>query len=83
MSPGATVQVRVELDDAPRTVDIPAELAATLGESPAATAAYDRLSYTHRKEYARWVGTAKRPQTRLDRAAKAVRMLLDGIATPG
>jgi uncharacterized protein YdeI (YjbR/CyaY-like superfamily) len=40
------------------------------------------LSYTHRKEYARWVGEAKKEQTRMARAAKAVRMLEQGVRTP-
>jgi uncharacterized protein YdeI (YjbR/CyaY-like superfamily) len=77
------VQVRIELDHEPRTVEPPDELAAALRDAPDAAAVYERLSYTHRKEYARWVGSAKRPQTRLDRAARSVQMLRDGISTPG
>jgi len=41
------------------------------------------LSYTHRKEYAQWVGGGEREQTRLSRAARSVSMLVDRIRTPG
>jgi hypothetical protein len=50
---GEPVRVRVELDHAPREVDVPAELAAALREAPEAAAAFEKLAFTHRKEYAR------------------------------
>jgi Bacteriocin-protection, YdeI or OmpD-Associated/Domain of unknown function (DUF1905) len=81
--PGDAVDVVVELDDQPRTVDVPAELRAALDAAPVASSAFEGLSYTHRKEYCRWVGDAKREQTRMDRAARAVTMLRDGVRTPG
>jgi len=71
----APVDVRVELDDAPREVDVPAELEAALAADPQAKAAYERLSFTHRKEYARWVAEAKREATKADRAAKTIERL--------
>jgi hypothetical protein len=80
---GDRVRVTVELDRAPRTVELPAELAAALAGAPAAARAYEALSYTHRKEYAQWVGEAKRVQTRELRAGKAVEMLCTGARTPG
>ena len=80
---GDAVAVTVEPDDSPREVDIPAELAATLHSSHDAELAYQALSFTHRKEYARWVAEAKRPETRKARAAKAIEMLNDGVRTPG
>ena len=83
VAPGDIVEVSIESDDLPRAVDLPAELTEALAGSPEAAGAFDALSFTHRKEYARWVGDAKRAQTRLDRAARAVTMLTDGIRTPG
>ncbi|TDE09644.1 YdeI/OmpD-associated family protein [Jiangella asiatica] len=77
---GDTVHVRIEPDDAPRVVRVPAELAAALGESPVAARAFEALSYTHRKEYAEWVAEARRQQTRDSRAATTVRKLLSGGA---
>ena len=80
---GDGVRVTVARDDAPRIVELPPELERELNGAPDAARAYEALSYTHRKEYARWVGEAKREQTRLTRAAKAVTMLREGTKTPG
>ena len=41
-----------------------------------------RLSYTHRREYARWIDEAKREETRERRVARAVEMLRAGVRTP-
>ena len=49
---GDTVEVKLELDTAPREVDVPEALANGLAEDSAARAAIDRLAYAHRKEYA-------------------------------
>jgi antitoxin component of MazEF toxin-antitoxin module len=75
---GDTVDVMLELDTAPREVDVPEALAAALAGDGAAKAAFDSLAYTHRKEYARWVAEAKRVQTRDRRIAKALEMLHAG-----
>jgi Bacteriocin-protection, YdeI or OmpD-Associated/Domain of unknown function (DUF1905) len=79
---GDEVDVDVELDDAPREVDVPPELAAVLQRDPEAARAFEKLSYTHRKEYARWIAEAKRAETKQRRVANAVRMLREGIQTP-
>jgi hypothetical protein len=78
LSPGDLVEVLVELDDAPRVVEVPPELATALNEDAVAAAAFGKLSFTHRKEYARWVAEAKRPATRSDRVAKTLQRLKDG-----
>lgn len=83
VSVGDRVRVEIRLDDAPREVDMPAELAAALVAAPDAAGYYEELSYTHRKEYARWVGEAKRADTRVSRAAKAVTLMRQGVRTPG
>ncbi len=72
VKPGDTVTIEIERDDAPRTVDIPADLAAALDADPAVRAAFDAMSYTHRKEYVNAVLDAKRPETRTRRLALAV-----------
>jgi bifunctional DNA-binding transcriptional regulator/antitoxin component of YhaV-PrlF toxin-antitoxin module len=83
ISLGDVVEVVLERDDAPREVDVPAELAAALAAAePELRAAFDALAFTHRREYAEWVGEARRDQTRLTRAAKAVDMLRDGVKHP-
>lgn len=79
---GDQVQVTVAPDDEPRAVALPPELAQALTYAPEAVSAYEVLSHTHRKEYARWVSDAKRAETRAARAAKAVTMLQHGVRTP-
>ena len=69
---GDQVEVTIELDLAPRTVEVPADLAAALAAQPGATAAFDALSYTMRKEYVRQVEEAKAPATRDRRIAGIV-----------
>lgn len=72
---GDELDVGIELDDAPRTVDLPADLAAAMAEVPAAAQAWPKLSSTHQKEWARSVEDAKKPQTRARRVAAAVEAL--------
>src|SRR3954454_8962243 len=47
---GDEVEGEVELDYAPREVEVPEALASALGEDAEARAAFDGLAYTHRKE---------------------------------
>jgi len=69
---GDQLDVTVEVDDAPRTVTLPDDLAAALHADPEASAFYDTLSYTNQKTYATWVTDAKKRETRADRVAKSV-----------
>lgn len=75
---GDTVDVAVELDDAPREVDVPDDLAAALSADRKAKAAFDAMAFTHRKEFARWVADAKRDDTRRRRVTQAVEMIRAG-----
>jgi Bacteriocin-protection, YdeI or OmpD-Associated/Domain of unknown function (DUF1905) len=75
---GDTVDVVLELDTAPREVEVPPALASALAEDSAARTAFDALSFTHRKEYARWIDEAKRDETRLRRVTQALEMLRRG-----
>ena len=72
---GDSVKVVVERDNGPRTVETPADLAAVLKRAPAAQSAFDKLSYSHRKEYVRWIEEAKKPETRARRLEKTIEML--------
>jgi hypothetical protein len=74
---GDQVEVTLELDLEPRTVDVPADLATALAEKPGATAAFDAMSYTKRKEAVRQVEEAKTQETRERRIAKIVGPLGD------
>jgi hypothetical protein len=75
---GDTIEVEITLDRAAREVDVPAALTEALVGDPQARAAFDRLAYTHRKEYARWIDEAKRPETRARRIIQALEMLRQG-----
>jgi uncharacterized protein YdeI (YjbR/CyaY-like superfamily) len=75
---GQQVELALELDAAPREVEVPAALARALADDPVAGAAFEALSYTHRKEYARWIEEAKREQTRERRVTQALAMLRAG-----
>jgi Bacteriocin-protection, YdeI or OmpD-Associated/Domain of unknown function (DUF1905) len=79
---GDNVEVVLELDTAPREVDVPEALASALASDPTAHAAFDGLAFTHRKEYARWIAEAKREETRERRVAKALEMLHQAKAPP-
>jgi hypothetical protein len=69
IEPGTDVEVSLELDTQPRTVEVPADLAAAL-DAAGAREAFDRLSYSVRKEHVRQVEDAKSPETRTRRIAK-------------
>ncbi len=73
---GDTVHIRLERDTKERSVDLPGDLAAALTTAPEAHAAYEKLSYTHRKEYVQWIDEAKRPETRTRRVAGTIEKLL-------
>jgi hypothetical protein len=75
---GDEVEVTVELDVAPREVEVPAALAEALAADPEAAALFDRMAFTHRKEYARWVAEAKKEETRQRRVQQAVEMIRAG-----
>jgi hypothetical protein len=77
---GDLVIVEMERDDGPREIAIPPELSRALDADAAVRARYDELSYSHRKEYADWIASAKQPETRARRAGKAVAALLEGRA---
>jgi bifunctional DNA-binding transcriptional regulator/antitoxin component of YhaV-PrlF toxin-antitoxin module len=74
ISAGDHIVITLELDTTPRTVDVPADLAKTIKKA-GMSAAWNKLSYTHRKEYVRAVEEAKRPETRTKRIEKALEML--------
>jgi hypothetical protein len=77
---GDEVEVTVELDVAPREVDVPEALAAALASDPQAETAFAALAFTHRKEYARWIADAKREETRQRRVQQALEMIRAGKA---
>jgi len=72
---GDTVEVLIELDTAPRTVDPPDDLARLLARDKKAAAAWAKLSFTNQKEMARSLEEAKKPETRERRLKAAIAKL--------
>jgi uncharacterized protein YdeI (YjbR/CyaY-like superfamily) len=57
---------------------IPGELKKALASRPAAQAAWDKLSPSHKTEYVKWIVEAKKPEMRVSRASQAVSRLTGG-----
>ena len=81
--PGDRVEVILEEDPAERTVDIPEDLQKALDTHLVAANRFASLSYTNRKEYARWVEEAKKEETRKARVERTISMLEQGKRNPG
>jgi hypothetical protein len=75
---GDEIEVVVEEDTEPRQVEVPPDLQQALENDPEARAFFAQLSYTHQREYVRWIIEAKRDQTRQDRIHRAIEMLKQG-----
>lgn len=72
---GDAIDVDLTLDTTPRTVEVPDDLQSALNASSVAAAAWEKLSYTHRKEHVRSVIDAKKAETRTRRVASVVAKL--------
>jgi uncharacterized protein YdeI (YjbR/CyaY-like superfamily) len=57
---------------------IPPGLSAALKSNPAASAAFEAFSNSHRKEYAEWIGEAKTAETRERRIRTAIEWISEG-----
>ena len=75
---GDEIQVTVEPDLEERVIEIPKDLMKELKKDKEAKAFFDKLSYTHRKEYVNWVTEAKKEETRQNRIIKTIEMLKKG-----
>lgn len=71
---GDEVEVTLEFDDAPRTVEPPADLAAALAEA-GISEAWTKLAPSHQKAHVTAIESAKAPETRARRIAAAVEKL--------
>ena len=59
-----------------RIVEVPAVLACMLQTHPVAAARFERLPYSHKKEFLDWIASAKKEETRTRRLEKLIPMLL-------
>jgi Bacteriocin-protection, YdeI or OmpD-Associated/Domain of unknown function (DUF1905) len=78
VSAGDEVEVELELDTAPRVIEVPADLAAALDAQPAARATFDKLSYSNKSWHTLQIAAAKAPETRARRIEKSVAALAEG-----
>ena len=72
---GEEIKVSVEADIEERVIAVPAELKRAFKSDKDAKSAFEKLSYTHQKEYVKWIEEAKKAETRQSRVVKTVEML--------
>lgn len=72
VSKGDQLEVVVEFDEAPREMDVPEHLQAMLSKRKGVQAAWDGMSFSHRREYVNAITEAKKPETLQRRVAKTI-----------
>jgi Bacteriocin-protection, YdeI or OmpD-Associated/Domain of unknown function (DUF1905) len=75
---GDVVDVELQLDEAPRVLEVPADFTAALDADPAARAFFDGLSYSNRSRFTLSIADAKTPETRQRRIDKSIALLGEG-----
>jgi len=73
---GDRVNVTLQFDEEPRVVKVPPDFARALRTNPIVKTRWDKLSYTHRKEYVNAIEETKKPETRARRIQKAIEQLM-------
>jgi len=72
---GDEIKVSVELDIEERVITVPAELKRAFKVEKEAKAFFEKLSYTHQKEYVTWINEAKKDETRARHVEQTLKML--------
>lgn len=75
---GERYTLQIEADTEERTVELPDDLAAAIAGDDTALATWQRLSFTNKREIAESITSAKKPETRERRIAKAAERLRAG-----
>ncbi len=75
---GEKVSVELWEDKEERVVEIPEDVLEVFQKNEKAFELYQKMSYTHRKEYMRWITDAKKIETREARKVKMIEMILAG-----
>jgi Bacteriocin-protection, YdeI or OmpD-Associated/Domain of unknown function (DUF1905) len=75
---GDEIDVVVEPDTQPREVEVPDDFANALNADAVARQAFERLSYSHKRQHVQAIQAAKKPETRVRRIEKALDMLRSG-----
>ena len=75
---GDKIEVELELDDKPREVRVPDDLAAALDRDAKAKSFFEELTYSQKQWYVLPIEEAKKQETRERRLDKALQMLREG-----
>src|SRR5208283_1029911 len=78
MKRGSRTHFVMQRDDKPRTVVVPPALKKAFAARRRAKTVFDKLSFTHRKEYVSWIAGTKPEETVQHRVKKVVATLLAG-----
>jgi hypothetical protein len=70
------------IDVANKKVTLPPEVKAELSKIPQALRNFEKLAYSHQKEYVLWILSAKQEKNRLSRLEKMLEMLSNGKKNP-
>jgi bifunctional DNA-binding transcriptional regulator/antitoxin component of YhaV-PrlF toxin-antitoxin module len=73
---GDTIEVVIERDTQERIIEPTEDLAKALNENSDAKTIWEKLSFTHKKEYVLAIENAKKPETRIRRIEKTIEELL-------
>jgi hypothetical protein len=80
LAAGDAVDVKIELDAAPREVDVPLDFATALNAAPKAKTFFESLSYSNQRWHVLSIEGAKAAETRQRRIVKSIAMLSEGRA---
>lgn len=75
---GRVVEVALKLDPDIRILEMPHDLKTALARNKTARHLFEKLAYSRKKEYIRWIEAAKRPETRVQRIRKAIMLIVRG-----
>ena len=75
---GESISVKLWEDKEERIVEIPDDFLEVFNQNKEAFSLYEKMSYTHRKEYMRWITDAKKSETKENRKVKMIEMILSG-----
>ena len=80
VSVGDSLTIVVRNDEAPREVEVPDDLAEAFAQNDPARAAFEGLSFSHKREYVDAINEAKRPETRARRVERTIQALIDRVS---
>lgn len=75
---GDAINVTLELDEAPRVMEVPPDLQAALDKDKAAKSYFATLSYSNQRRHIDPINQAKTPETRARRIEKSVALFHEG-----